>query len=60
MEKVSVVIPIYKGNQYIPSIISMLENNWETVNDIKPVKIEIVFVNDFISSVFKLVRFKIV
>lgn len=47
MEKVSVVIPIYKGNQYIPSIISMLENNWETVNDIKPVKIEIVFVNDY-------------
>ena len=45
--KISVIIPIYKGNSFISHIIYMLEENWKTVNKIESVSIEMVLVNDF-------------
>lgn len=47
MKKISVIIPIYKGKQYIPGIIRMLEENGKSLNNIEPAEIEAVFVNDF-------------
>ena len=45
--KVSVIIPIYKGNSFISHLAYMLEENWKSVNKIEPVSIEMVLVNDF-------------
>ncbi len=47
MKKVSVVIPIYKGNCYISKLIGILEKNWESANRIEPVDVELVLVNDY-------------
>lgn len=45
--KISVIIPIYKGNSFIPHLAYMLEENWKSANKIEPVDIEMVLVNDF-------------
>lgn len=50
MKKVSVIVPIYKGNCYIPNIIRMLEDNWVSVNKFEPIEIELILVNDFPSE----------
>ena len=50
MKKVSVIVPIYKGNRYIPNIIRMLEDNWESSNKFEPIEIELILVNDFPSE----------
>ena len=50
MKKVSVIVPIYKGNHYIPNIIHMLEDNWESANKFEPIEIELILVNDFPSE----------
>lgn len=50
MKKVSVIVPIYKGNRYIPNIIRMLEDNWESANKSEPIEIELILVNDFPSE----------
>lgn len=47
IKKVSVIIPIYKGNAFISKLIQMLEENWGTVNKIEAVNIELVLVNDY-------------
>lgn len=47
IKKVSVIVPIYKGNAYIPQLIHMLEENWITANKVGPVEIELVLVNDY-------------
>lgn len=41
--KVSIIIPIYKGNSYIPSLLKMIDNN---VNNCKE-EIEVLFINDY-------------
>lgn len=46
-KKISVIIPIYKGNPFIPHLAYMLEENWKSANKIEPVSIEMVLVNDF-------------
>ena len=46
-KKISVIIPIYKGNSYISQLVYMLEENWKSVNKIEPISIEMVLVNDF-------------
>ena len=46
MKKVSVIVPIYKGNRYIPNLFQMLEHNWETANKVGEVQVEMVLVND--------------
>lgn len=46
-KKVSIIVPIYKGNHYIPNLFFMLEKNWEMANKVEPVSIELVLVNDF-------------
>nr|MDE6568604.1 glycosyltransferase [Lachnospiraceae bacterium] len=45
--KISVIIPIYKGNSFIPYLAYILEENWRTANKIEPISIEIILVNDF-------------
>lgn len=50
MKKVSVIVPIYKGNRYIPNLIHMLEKNWESANKVEDVDIEVILVNDFPSE----------
>ncbi len=47
MKKVSIVIPIYKGCNYIPNLIRILEDNWRFANMVEPVQIEGVLINDF-------------
>lgn len=47
MKKISVIVPIYRGNHYIPNLIRMLEKNWRYVNIEESVEIELVLVNDF-------------
>ena len=47
IKKVSVIIPIYKGNAFILKLVHMLEENWETVNKIEAVNIELILVNDY-------------
>lgn len=46
-KKVSVIIPIYKGNSFISHLAYMLEENWKTMNKIEMTDIEMVLVNDF-------------
>lgn len=46
-KKISVIIPIYKGNSFIPQLAYMLEENWESINKIDATDIEMVLVNDF-------------
>lgn len=50
MKKVSVIIPIYKGNCYISNLIHMLEENWESANKAEDVNIEMILINDFPSE----------
>lgn len=47
IRKVSVIIPIYKGNSFIRNLINMLEENWKTVNEIEAVSMELILVNDY-------------
>ena len=47
MKIVSVIVPVFKGNSYIPKIIHMLEENWETVNQVEKIEVNAVFVNDY-------------
>lgn len=47
MKIVSVIIPIYKGNCYIPDLIYMLEENWKFANIVESVEVEMILVNDF-------------
>ncbi len=47
MKKVSIIVPIYKGNYYIPNLIRMLEDNWTSVNRDCSVQIELILVNDY-------------
>ncbi len=47
MKKVSVIVPVFKGNSYIPKIIHMLEENWKTANNEVKTEVEVVFVNDY-------------
>lgn len=47
MKRISVIVPIYKGNSYIPHMIRMLEDNWRNANKAEPLEIELVLVNDF-------------
>ena len=47
MQKVSVIVPVYKGNCYMPNLVDMLEVNWKNVNQTDSVKVEMVLVNDF-------------
>lgn len=47
MKRISVIIPIYKGNSYIPNLICMLEDNWKHANETESIEIELVLVNDF-------------
>lgn len=49
-KKVSVIIPIYKGNSFISHLAYMLEENWETINKIEMTDIEMILVNDFPSE----------
>lgn len=46
-KRISVVIPIYKGDSFISKLVHMLEENWETVNKIETVEIEMILVNDY-------------
>lgn len=50
LKKVSVIIPIYKGNSFISQLAYMLEENWKTINKIERIDIEMVLVNDFPSE----------
>ncbi len=54
MKKVSVIVPIYKGNNYIPNIIRMLEENWKSANKMEHVEIELILVNDYPQQSLKL------
>ncbi len=56
MKTVSVIVPVYKGNCYIPNIIHMLEENWKSVNKVENVGIELLFVNDFPAEKLKVDR----
>lgn len=47
MKIVSVIVPIYKGNRYIPDLIYMMEENWKFANAVETVEIELVMINDF-------------
>lgn len=47
MKIVSVIVPVFKGNSFIPKIIHMLEENWETVNQVEKIEVNAVFVNDY-------------
>lgn len=47
MKKVSVIIPIYKGNRYISKLLHMLEDNWKFANQLYNVEIEAILVNDY-------------
>ena len=40
---VSVIIPIYKGNGYIESLLSKIDKNYQLCQK----KIEVIFVNDY-------------
>ncbi len=46
-KKISVIIPIYKGNSFIPNLTYMLEENWRIANKTETVDIEMILVNDF-------------
>lgn len=46
-KKVSVIIPMYKGNSYISHLLDMLEENWKSANKTGSVSMEMVLVNDF-------------
>lgn len=50
MKKVSVIVPIYKGNHYIFNLVHMLEENWKSANEVEAVNIEMILVNDFPSE----------
>lgn len=47
VKKISVIIPIYKGNTFISQLVYMLEENWRNINKIEMVDIEMILVNDF-------------
>ena len=47
MKRVSVVVPVFKGNPYIPKIVHMLEENWKTANREEKTEVEVIFVNDY-------------
>lgn len=47
VKKVTVIIPIYKGNHFISHLVHMLEENWRTLNRNEIVDIEMILVNDF-------------
>lgn len=47
MKKVSIIVPVYKGNRYIASLIRMAEDNWEYANHVEEVVLELVLVNDY-------------
>lgn len=47
MKTVSVIIPIYKGNRYIPELVNMLEENWKFANATESVDVELIIINDF-------------
>ena len=46
-KKISVIIPIYKGNSFIPNLTYMLEENWRIANKTETVDIEMILVSDF-------------
>lgn len=43
---ISVIVPIYKGEKYIPNIYKMVSENYTTLNQTNKSKIELIFVND--------------
>ena len=45
MEKISVIVPLYKGKKYISNILKQINNNYEKVKQI--LEIEVIFVNDY-------------
>ncbi len=50
IKKISVIIPIFKGNSFISHLVYMLEENWRILNKIEMIDIEMVLVNDFPSE----------
>lgn len=47
VKKISVIIPIYKGNTFISQLVYMLEENWRNIHEIEMVDIEMILVNDY-------------
>ena len=47
MSKVSVIVPIYKGNSYLKQIIDMIEQNRKHANQDSKVDVELILINDF-------------
>lgn len=47
MQKISVIIPIYKGKRYIPNLIRMMEDNIRFIGQEESAQIEMILVNDF-------------
>ena len=45
MDKISVIVPLYKGKKYISNILKQINNNYEKVKQI--LEIEVIFVNDY-------------
>ncbi len=60
MKKISVVIPIYYGKQFVPNLIEMLEKNAISLGDSEI--IDVVFVNDSVQdgSILKMAKSEII
>ncbi len=51
---VSIVVPLYKGNEYVKNIIQMIKRNYEYCKSSINIDVEIIFVNDFPEEIIDL------
>ena len=46
--KISIIVPIYKGNRYIDNITTMVDNNYKTaIKELSDLSLELILVNDY-------------
>lgn len=50
---ISIIVPLYKGNEYVDSIISMMKDNYRYCKLRFDIDVELVFVNDYPSEKIK-------